>query len=116
MRREFIDILTAEEQGLGRTTSPGTQLPLSVIIKDGWKRGTFWYSLALASPTGLFAVFYKQLQPRFLENCPEHDTFQQIMPWYWAQDWVNVAARKLSDRKEYDIQLQRAFETDPLPK
>lgn len=114
MRSEFVDILTAEEQRLGSTALPGSQ-PLSIIMKDGWKMGTFWYALALASPTGLFSVFYKQIQPRFLERCPEHDTFQQIMPWYWSQDWVSVAASKLSDRKEYDIRLQRAFETNPIP-
>lgn len=115
MRCEFVDILAAEEQRLGRTVLPGSQQPLSIIMKDGWKKGTFWYALALASPTGLFSVFYKQIQPRFLEKCPEHDTFERIMPWYWAQDWVGVAARKLSDRKEYDMRLQKAFETSPVP-
>ncbi|PWY91883.1 hypothetical protein BO94DRAFT_564583 [Aspergillus sclerotioniger CBS 115572] len=113
--KAFIDILADEEQKLRSKISPVTQPSLSVIMKDGWKKGTFWHSLALASPTGLFAVFYKQIQPRFLENCPDHDTFQQIMPWYWAHDWVNVAASKLSDKKEYDIELRKAFETDPSP-
>ncbi|GIK04890.1 hypothetical protein Aspvir_008988 [Aspergillus viridinutans] len=113
MRREFMDILVAEEQRLSRTLASNHGSPqLSAIMEENWRVGTFWYTLALASPTGLFAVFYKQIQPRFIENCPEHDTFQQVMPWYWAQDWVKVAASKLSDRKEYDIRLQQAFEGD----
>ncbi|KAJ8225850.1 hypothetical protein LV156_009038 [Aspergillus fumigatus] len=110
MRREFMDILVAEERRLDRTASNHGSPQLSSIMEENWRVGTFWYTLALASPTGLFTVFYKQIQPRFIENCPEHDTFQQIMPWYWAQDWVKVAARKLLDRKEYDIRLQQAFE------
>jgi hypothetical protein len=111
MRREFMDILVAEERRLDRTWASNHGSPqLSSIMEENWRVGTFWYTLALASPTGLFTVFYKQIQPRFIENCPEHDTFQQIMPWYWAQDWVKVAASKLSDRKEYDIRLQQAFE------
>jgi hypothetical protein len=111
MRREFMDILVAEEQRLDMTSASNHGSPqLSSIMEENWRVGTFWYTLALASPTGLFTVFYKQIQPRFIKNCPEHDTFQQIMPWYWAQDWVKVAASKLSDRKEYDIRLQQAFE------
>lgn len=115
MRGEFINILAAEEQKLGITASAGCRQPLSTVMKEGWEIGTFWYTLALAGPTGLFTVFYKQIQPRFLKNCPEHDAFEQIMPWYWAQDWVNIAAKKLSDRRQYDIKLQNAFETDPIP-
>lgn len=71
MRREFVDVLAAEEQRTGSNSLPGAQQPLPVIMKDGWKKGTFWYSLALASPTGLFAVFYKQIQPR-ISKTPEH--------------------------------------------
>lgn len=117
MRREFMDILIAEEQRLSSTSTSNYGSPqLSDIMEESWRMGTLWYALALASPTGLFTVFYKQTQPRFLENCPEHDTFQYIMPWLWAQDWVKVAASKLSDRKEYDIRLQQAFEGDTMAK
>ena len=111
IRKEFIDIFAAEEQGLAIVAaSTGYQQPLSSIMDDGWNIGTFWYGVALASPTGPFTIFYKQIQPRFIKYCSGRDTFQQIMPWYWGQDWVYVAARKLSDRREYDNRLQSAFE------
>jgi hypothetical protein len=32
------------------------------------------------------------------------------MPWYWTTDLVKPAARKIQDRKDYDIQLQQASE------
>lgn len=121
MRMEFMDILTAEEEqrfSCAASASNHDGKPqLSVVMKQNWELGTFWYTLALASPTGLFRLFYKQIQPRFIKYCPEHehDAFQQIMPWYWAQDWARVAANKISDREDYDVRLRQAFEADTSP-
>lgn len=107
VRSEFIDILASEERSLG-TTARGIQL--SEVMDRSWRSGTFWFSLALASPTGLFTVFYKQIQPRFIEYCPDHDAFQEIMPWYWAKDFVRLAGAKQRDKIDYDSQLKAAFE------
>lgn len=82
-------------------------------MKENWGLGTFWYSLALASPPGLFTVFDKQLQPRFIEHCPEYDAFVQVMPWNLGQDWAMMVVDKLWDREKYDIQLQQAFSNEP---
>lgn len=73
--------------------------------------GTFWYTLALASPTGLFAVFYKQIQSRFLEA---PDAFEEVMPWFWALDVKSIVKHKLSDRKDYDVWLRQAFDNVSL--
>lgn len=78
-------------------------------MNRSWQSGTFWFSLALASPTGLFSCFYKQMQPRFIEHCPNHDAFHETMPWYWSQDFVSVGAAKLQDRVDYDTRLKAAF-------
>ena len=115
MRTEFIDIMIHEEQGRDNTVSADSQQPVSTIMNDGWRTGAFWYTLGLVSPTGIFAIFYKQIQPRFLENSPGHDTFHQIMPWYWGQDWFGIANRKLLDKEDYDIKLQEVFGIDPTP-
>ncbi|KAJ9253462.1 hypothetical protein DTO207G8_4195 [Paecilomyces variotii] len=117
MRAEFVEILRAEEDRSEFTGLVGNNLEtrLSAIMKKGWESGTFWYSLALASPTGLFSVFYKQIQPRFLRYCrgdDDSDAFHQVMPWYWSQDFVRIGARKLSDKKEYDIQLKEEFQEE----
>lgn len=108
IRTEFLDILTAEEERSGGTGF--RDLKLSSIMEQAWKIGTFWYSLALSSPTGLFAIFEKHLQPKLIEKCPDHGAFYQVMPWCWAKDVVNILAQKLSDKKDYDKQLQQAFE------
>ncbi|KAK2767839.1 hypothetical protein FQN54_004000 [Arachnomyces sp. PD_36] len=109
-RKEFIDILAEEEERMHTDNSPKESL--SNILRQTWETGTFWYTLALTDPKSLFTVFYKKIQPRFLKNCPEQDAFQQVMPWYWAQDFVAVAANKVSDRKKYDLRLREAYRAD----
>ncbi|KAJ5130926.1 uncharacterized protein N7515_006965 [Penicillium bovifimosum] len=107
VRSEFIGIMTEKESLLG---SRG-QIPesLSETMERGWGRGTFWFSLALASPTGLFSVFYRQIQPRFIKYCEDHDFFHDTMPWYWAHDYVSVGAAKQQDRIDYDARLKTVF-------
>lgn len=115
-RSEFMDILMEEESKVHATVLSTGQTPcnpaLSAMMRRSWESGTFWYSLALASPTGLFAIFYRQIQPRFIKYCKSHDEFQQIMPWYWSQDFVRIGATKKADREKYDIRLKEAFEDE----
>lgn len=108
VRSEFLEIMKNEEKLWDMTSDKAN---LSEIMDRSWRSGTFWFSLALASPTGLFSVFYKQIQPRFIQYCSDHqDAFQETMPWYWSQDFVIVGAAKQRDRIEYDARLRAAFE------
>lgn len=113
VRNEFMDIMREEESRLCNMSSFTGQEPcnpsLSTIMKQSWESGMFWYSLALASPTGLFRIFYKQIQPRFTKYCTSHDEFQQIMPWYWSPKYVQIATAKLADKEKYDVKLKEAF-------
>ncbi|KKZ63773.1 hypothetical protein EMCG_01877 [[Emmonsia] crescens] len=107
-RMEFMNILIAEEERSGDST---TNMPkLSAIMNQAWETGAFWFGLALSSPTGLFSLFGKKIQPRLTKKCPDHDAFHEIMPWYWAQDTVSILTRKLADRKNYDARLRQEFE------
>ncbi|RAL14210.1 uncharacterized protein BO97DRAFT_469102 [Aspergillus homomorphus CBS 101889] len=101
MRLEFMSALTAKEE-LDRSRGSGdSPAPLKLS-----------HIMALSSPTGLFAIFDKMLQPRFTNKCSDHDAFHEIMPWYWAQDIVAASTRKLADKRAYDIQLRREFEDE----
>ncbi|KAF7595537.1 hypothetical protein BBP40_005572 [Aspergillus hancockii] len=60
MRGELVDILANEEQKL-----PDNQQRVSGIMKEDWETGTFWYTLVLTSPTGLFSIFCRQIRLRF---------------------------------------------------
>ncbi|KAF9250514.1 uncharacterized protein N7518_005544 [Penicillium psychrosexuale] len=107
VRSEFMEIMENEEGLLGEASGKAN---LSGIMDRSWRSGTFWFSLALASPTGLFSVFYKQIQPRFSQYCKNPaEAFQETMSWYWAQDFVRVGAKKRQDRIEYDTRLRAAF-------
>ena len=110
IRKEFMEILTTEEKRVEETKQEDATPKLSTIMNQTWESGTFWYSYALSSPTGLFALFDKYIQPRLTAKSSDHGAFHEIMPWYWAKDMTSVFVRKLSDKKEYDIRLRQAFE------
>lgn len=112
VRSAFMSALATEEKSYFSHSSnrdSSAPLTLSRLMGVAWDRGTFWYSLALSSPTGLFTIFDKELQSRFINKCPDHDAFDQIMPWYWDQDVVSTLKHKLEDRAAYDVQLQHEF-------
>ncbi|KAI1959267.1 hypothetical protein LOZ58_004538 [Ophidiomyces ophidiicola] len=121
IRKELVDILADEEKKRHAISSqegtseipekaPSSSLLLSTDLSSCWDTGAFWYSLALHNPTALFSVFYERIQPKFLDKNNDHDAFQNIVPWYWAADFVDIALEKVEDKKNYDIQLQQAFE------
>lgn len=109
IRTEFISIMLKEEDAMGLGSR---KTKLSETMNRGWQSGTFWFSLALASPTGLFSVFYKQIQPRFTEFCQADigDAFEETMSWYWPCDFVRTATTKQKDRADYDARLKAAFD------
>jgi hypothetical protein len=85
-------------------------MPVVDVMLRSWDAGTDWHSLALASPTGIFSVFYHQIHPRFILGGGDHGASEETMPWYWTTDLAKPAAREIQDRKDYDIQLQQASE------
>lgn len=112
LRRELMSILVTEEMKLlSSVASPDTDrtMPrLSEVMEEAWARGTFWYTLALSSPTGLFRIFYERIQPLLSEHCSEE--IGEVMPFYWVRDVGKFVARKVADKKKYDYDFQRAFE------
>ncbi|KAI9732709.1 MAG: hypothetical protein M1818_007443 [Claussenomyces sp. TS43310] len=115
VRSQFIDILAAEEQQLGSFISSNPRkeaLRLSAVMNHTWEIGTFWYTLALSSPTGLFNLFYRQIRPRLDNLDPEYTNYILIMPEYWSRDVLNTIQQKKSHKDEYDIQLKQAFRVE----
>lgn len=100
---------TKEAANLSKTSlkdAAGTPLRVSKIIEQAWMTGTFWYSLALSSPTGLFRLFYDHIQPLLSKH--RSDDISEIMPFYWGKDVGKFVATKLADKRKYD-DLQLAF-------
>jgi hypothetical protein len=110
LRREFMTIMRAEETqnfSKGLRNNAKISLRLSDIIEQAWTTGTFWYSLALSSPTRLFRLFYERIQPLLSKHGSSE--IGEIMPFYWGKDVGKFVATKLADKKKYDSELQLAF-------
>lgn len=107
VRREFMDILEEVEQEF---CAGGPEITkLSPIMKQGWEIGTFWYSLALRSPTGLFRVFYDHIQPRLAKGHEDDGSFYRIVMYYWTKNASKFISEKAKDKEDYDLRLREAF-------
>lgn len=100
---EFMDAFAEEEKSL--------DLPfyLYPVLKQGLERGTFWCSLALASPTALFKIFYDYIQPRFSKTHDDPAFWRITMP-YWTFDTFAFIEHRVKDKEKYDISLREAFQ------
>ncbi|KAL6236318.1 hypothetical protein BDW75DRAFT_250233 [Aspergillus navahoensis] len=96
-RLEFKTLLTEEE--------------------GSWGMGTFWYCLALTTPSGMCNIFRKQIQPCLIARSTDDDDPNtpdrslEFMPWYWARNIVSIYRRKEADKRAYDVRLQQEFES-----
>ncbi|KZF22308.1 hypothetical protein L228DRAFT_239293 [Xylona heveae TC161] len=113
IRTEFMTILSDEEEKKSSATPSNNLLPrLSNVMNRNWESGTFWYTLALSSPSGVFTIFREHIRPLFCTDNIEE--FNLIMPYFWGKSMVYTAGCKLADKEQYDEQLQQAFENTSL--
>ncbi|KAL2811735.1 hypothetical protein BDW59DRAFT_54160 [Aspergillus cavernicola] len=109
VRTEFMDTLKAEEKAMVASKKHNSPL-LSDIMNTTWATGTFWYTLALSSPSGLFTIFKEHIRPLF---CTDYlQEFNLVMPFLWERNLGRIASHKLSEKKEYDRKLQQEFEAE----
>ncbi|KAJ9259392.1 hypothetical protein DTO207G8_955 [Paecilomyces variotii] len=115
IRTEFMGILTEEEKEhklelatSGESHNAELSLYLSDIMNRTWETGTFWYTLALSSPSGLFRIFDEHIRPLFCSKYGEE--FNLVMPFLWEKDIAYVVRSKICDKKQYDDELREAFE------
>ncbi|KAK7897034.1 hypothetical protein LTR67_004922 [Exophiala xenobiotica] len=111
LREEFM---LAFEEGEKRSLTPplhdGKALRLSSIMNMSWERGTFWYVLAMQSPTGLHSVFYERIQPLYSRLHREDDQFCLYAYPYWGRQAHAFMDEKVNHKEEYDKKLREAFE------
>ncbi|KAH1303619.1 hypothetical protein KXX47_008709, partial [Aspergillus fumigatus] len=103
LRKEFMMAFAEEETKI--------ELPVRLypILQGGWERGTFWYSLALSSPTALFKIFYDFIQQRF-STAHDDPAFWKITMPYWTFNTYEFIKNKVRDKEQYDVCLREAFE------
>jgi hypothetical protein len=101
LHTEFMDIF-AEEQ---RSSDPFQLYP---TMKKGLENGTFWYSLALTSPSAFSTIFYDHIQPKFTNSHGIPEFWSITMP-YFSLDTAALIQQKVKDKERYDVSLQEAF-------
>lgn len=102
-----MEALAEEENKFKVSTRPCYSL--TEVMNRSWATGTFWYTLALSSPSGLFSIFHKQIRPLFCSS-DFGEEFNLIMPFLWGRNLGKIALLKTSDKKQYDRDLRQAFE------
>lgn len=86
MINEFMDTFEEQERKLQGSTAFQAQ-----IMKQCWKRGSFWYFKAAHSPKGLCRVFNEHIQRRFCEEHCTQRVFDRTVSPYWragAEDFI----------------------------
>lgn len=109
VRREYMGILREVEQEVYGAGDQNGQL--SLVMNEGWNKGTFWYALALKSLTGLCRLFYDHIQPRLAPGHEDDPAFYSIVTHYWVRDRKTFIAEKVREKEDYDARLQKAFES-----
>ncbi|PYH95913.1 hypothetical protein BO71DRAFT_439965, partial [Aspergillus ellipticus CBS 707.79] len=101
VRKVFMRALEIEERAHPtaiRGKDGIIDLQLSTTMERSWLTGTFWYTLALSSPSGLFGIFNDHIRPLFVtENTKE---FHSIMPLLWRKGVGDTVDCEVSDKQE----------------
>ncbi|PGH06031.1 hypothetical protein GX51_02622 [Blastomyces parvus] len=118
---DFINVFEKEERKMLKEKHlkmVRNDLSYTELLKRLWRQGTFWYCLALDSPTGLHHIFYNRIRPRFqipYEEPKEFDgAFYIAAATFWSSQVWDFVASKDEDKKKYDEQLLDAFQEHSL--
>lgn len=108
---EFCDAVQGQESASPRQKSTCDDLPIShaQIMRDCWKRGSFWYFQALHSPKGLLRVFNEHVQRRFCEEHCTQSVFDRVVSPYWCVGAEEFIRRKTDEKMEYHGRLKERF-------
>lgn len=108
---EFMDIFEENEQKQEKKrTQTQDGKPQVQIMRECWKRRSFWYFQAVHSPKGLLRIFNEHIQSMY---CEEHCTrriFDEVVSPYWAADAEGIIQKKIKDEENYKDQLSERFE------
>ncbi|EGE83252.2 hypothetical protein BDDG_06196 [Blastomyces dermatitidis ATCC 18188] len=77
--KEFVEVFKEQEHKI----HPSHSMQCSSVMKRSWDTGSFWYILALQSPSGLSKVFfYARIQPQFtmvdMDRMEYNERLQQL--------------------------------------
>ncbi|EAS36823.3 uncharacterized protein CIMG_02177 [Coccidioides immitis RS] len=105
-RKEFMDVFENEEKDY----SASYNIRRALVMQQSWEKRTFWYTMALRSPTGMHSVFYNRLQTLYEKDHAENTEFFLITSKYWRPQARQFIASRVKDKELYDKELRGAFE------
>ncbi|KAM3439878.1 hypothetical protein MY4824_002385 [Beauveria thailandica] len=87
------------------------QEPFSAMMRQGWKLGTFWVTLAVMHPIAFTEIFYDRILCDFMGTTREEmdKVDYTFFARFWRKDIEHIIDKKLRDRDEYHEQLNVFF-------
>lgn len=104
----FVDILEQEEQ---LQTNQRDAEPLSGIMRQAWRNGAFWATLAIRDPVAFTEIFYDRILPSYFSYPPEEleKADYSFYARLWRPDISSIIDKKLQDRDSYLERLNQVF-------
>ncbi|KKZ61481.1 hypothetical protein EMCG_00143 [[Emmonsia] crescens] len=106
LRQDYMTAFQQEEEKLANG------LFYTKLLNRLWETGTFWYCLALDSITGICQIFNRRLKSKYsiLDESAFEDRFYFVAPTFWCINAWKLIRSKAKQKKEYDEDLQQAFQ------
>ena len=104
----FLELLEVEEKLRSCQTDVG---PLSCIMRQAWRNGAFWVTLAIRDPVAFTEIFYDRILPNYFSY--SSDELSKADYSFFARMWrpgvCELIDKKLQDRDTYLERLNAAF-------
>ncbi|OAF54176.1 hypothetical protein VC83_09550 [Pseudogymnoascus destructans] len=102
IRREFMDILEEEEQGLGEHN-----ISISGAMHDTWDSKGVWYWYCISSANAMLTLLVDHICPAF--SAELYSDFEEVLSKFWCENAEDVVQQKVDDNIKYNEELRRRF-------
>lgn len=107
----FVGAVAEEEEAKARQQRPITTTPLlSEIMRENWKTGRVWYTMALDSLNKFPAIFEQHLRPRFFQNFEAKVEGMALARLWGEEDVVGFIEEKVEDTERYRSRAREIYE------
>lgn len=109
---EFFDAFDQEQGALVQTQNSAVCLTTD-IMRKGLESGQFWFLHALDNPKTTCKLFFQHILPRFNGSTSNNNVsgFRRHLAYLWNSNTQTIIDKKLKDRKAYDEELNKMFES-----
>lgn len=108
---EFLQHIEREEQAALKQNEASDVEPLSSIMRQGWRDGTFWATLAVMEPIAFTEIFYDRILRDYFSFSHE-ELCKADYPFFarfWRRGRDDIIEAKLRDLDEYREKLDALF-------